>query len=56
MNQMISVLPGFQSSVNIAYDLPNEARLGEFIPTQGALELLKSILRSTDANATDRAR
>lgn len=56
MNQMISVLPGFQSSVNIAYDLPNEARLGEFIPTQGAMELLKSILRSTASNATDRAR
>lgn len=34
MSEMISVASGFQYSVNIGYDLNNDAKLKNFIPTQ----------------------
>ena len=37
MNQMISVASGFQFSVNIGYDLNNDDKLRNFIPTRSAL-------------------
>lgn len=40
MSEMISVASGFQYSVNIGYDLHNEDKLKNFIPTQSALRLL----------------
>lgn len=56
MNKMISVAPGFQYSVNIGYDLNDDEKLKNFIPTKSALSLLKDILKSTVPDATDRAR
>lgn len=56
MTNMISVATGFQSSVNIAYDLNDEAKLKSYIPTKSALSLLEDILLSTSQNSTDRAR
>lgn len=56
MSKMISVATGFQYSVNIAYDLNNNDKLRNFIPTKAALMLLKDILSSTAPNATERAR
>ena len=53
---MISVATGFQSSVNIAYDINDEAKLKNYIPTKSALKLLEDILLSTGKEATDRAR
>ena len=34
MSKMISVAPGFQYSVNIAYDLNDDNKLRNFIPTK----------------------
>ncbi len=56
MSKMITVASGFQYSVNIAYDLNNNDKLKNFIPTKSALSLLDEILLSTLPTATDRAR
>ena len=56
MSNMISVASGFQYSVNIGFDLNNEDKLQNFIPTKSALELLEETLISTRSNSTDRAR
>lgn len=56
MSKMISVASGFQYSVNIGYDLNNDDKLKNFIPTRSALELLEDILLSTRSTSTDRAR
>lgn len=56
MADMISVATGFQSSVNIAYDINDEKKLKNYIPTKSALQLLEDILLSTGKDSTDRAR
>lgn len=56
MSKMISVASGFQYSVNIGYDLNNDEKLKNFIPTRAALELLEDVLMSTASASTNRAR
>jgi len=53
---MINVASGFQYSVNIGYDLNNDSKLKNFIPTKSALNLLEDILLSTQVSSTERAR
>ena len=56
MSELLSVASGFQYSVNIAYDLNNDDKLKNFIPTQSAMQLLDEILKSTAISSTERAR
>ena len=56
MSKMISVASGFQYSVNIGYDLNNEEKIKNFIPTTSALNLLESILLSTSPSSSERSR
>lgn len=56
MRDMISVASGFQYSVNIGYDLGNDNKLENFIPTKSALRLLEEILLSVNQTSSDRAR
>ena len=56
MSEMLSVAAGFQYSVNIGYDLYNDEKLRNFIPTNAALDLLEDILRSTYPSSTERSR
>ena len=56
MSKMITVASGFQYSVNIGYDLNNDDKLKNFIPTRSALALLEDVLLSTNRASTDRAR
>ncbi|MEG1884198.1 MAG: restriction endonuclease subunit S [Clostridia bacterium] len=56
MRDMISVASGFQYSVNVGYDLGNDDKLRNFIPTKSALSLLEDTLLSVNPNSTDRAR
>ena len=56
MSKMISVASGFQYSVNIGYDLNNDDKLKNFIPTKSALMLIEDIILSTSPLSTDRAR
>ena len=51
MSKMISVASGFQYSVNIGYDLNNDEKLKNFIPTKSALALLEEILLSPQLSA-----
>lgn len=56
MSKMISVASGFQYSVNIGYDLNNDDKLKNFIPTKSALSLLEEILLSTSESSSERSR
>ena len=56
MSEMIKAADGFQYSVNISYDLYNDDRLRNFIPTKMALDLIEEVLQSTNPNSTKRAR
>ncbi len=56
MSEMISVASGFQYSVNIGFDLTNDDKIKNFIPTKSALKLLEDVLLSTRNTSTDRAR
>lgn len=53
---MISVASGFQYSVNIGYDLNNDDKLKNFIPTSSALKLMEEVLLSTNPSSNERAR
>lgn len=56
MRDMIKVSSGFQYSVNIGYDLGNDDKLKNFIPTKSALGLLEEVLLSINPASADRAR
>ena len=56
MEKMLTVEPGFQYSVNIAYDLNRNEKLKNFVPTPSSLKLLEEILLSAEKDSTDRAR
>ena len=56
MRDIISVASGFQYSVNIGYDLRNDDKLKNFIPTKSALTLLEDILLSVNPTSSNRAR
>ena len=52
MSNMISVASGFQYSVNIGYDLNNDDKLKNFIPTQSALTLLEDTVMARQGRIT----
>ena len=56
LNDLIEISGGFQSSVNISYDLNNQNKIQSFIPTTSALELISNIILSTDPQSTQRAK
>ncbi|MPL98146.1 hypothetical protein SDC9_44346 [bioreactor metagenome] len=53
---LISIESGFQTSINIAYDLKNQDKIKGFIPTLSALDVIEEIILSTADNSTQRAR
>src|SRR5574344_2212556 len=55
--EMIQGSTHFQTSINISYDLNNEEKITNFIPTDESIQLLESILLSTeDKEDVERAR
>lgn len=56
MNKFISVIEGFQYSVNIGYDLASDEKIRNFHPTNRAIELIEDVMLSTAPLSTDRAR
>lgn len=54
--KMINIAKNFQSSVNIAYDLYDETKIKNFIPTTEALDLFEDIFYSVNNNSTKRSR
>ena len=49
-NNKIDVAKGFQTSVNIAYDLNNTGKISGFIPTMSSLDIIEDVLLSTAPN------
>ena len=56
LNEIIELSSGFQSSVNISYDLKNDDKIKSFIPTTSSLELISNILMSVRPESTQRAK
>ncbi len=56
INEMIDVVKGFQTSVNIAYDLHNNDKIKNFIPTMSSIDIVEDVLYSASASGTSRAR
>jgi len=56
MNNLIDIAKGFQTSVNIAYDLNNDDKVKGFIPTMSSLDVIEDVLLSTVTASTQRAR
>lgn len=54
--QKITIARGFQTSVNIAYDLYNDDKVRSFIPTMSSLDVIEDVLLSTAPGSTQRAR
>jgi hypothetical protein len=55
-NGNIGVAKGFQTSVNVAYDLNNKGKVQGFIPTQSGLDVIEDVLLSTADSSMQRAR
>lgn len=56
MNELINLSKGFQTSINIAYDLNNDNKISSLIPTMSALDIIEDVLLSTSPTSTQRAR
>jgi hypothetical protein len=55
LNEIINIETGFQSSVNIAFDLYNDEKLKHFIPTVSAIDVIEEIMLSIAPSSTNRA-
>ena len=56
LNKFISVAEGFQTSVNIAYDLYSDKKAKNFIPTMSAIDIIEDVMLSTASSSARRAR
>ncbi len=56
MRELIEIAKGFQTSVNIAYDLNNDDKVRGLIPTMSSLDVIEDVLLSTVPTSTQRAR
>ncbi|MDR3586898.1 MAG: hypothetical protein P4L59_16525 [Desulfosporosinus sp.] len=55
-NEKIDVAKGFQTSVNIAYDLHDDEKVKNFIPTMSSFDVVEEVLLSTTQSVAQRAR
>lgn len=57
MNAKYMILPrsGFQTSVNLAYDLDDSEKVRDFIPTEATMRVLEKLVLATAPGATERA-
>lgn len=55
-SERIWVEKGFQTSINIAYDLHNENKLKSFIPTMSSIDVIEDVMLSTSVQDRGRAR
>ena len=56
ISEKIRVEKGFQTSINIAYDLYNECKVKSFIPTMSSIEVIEDVMLSTSVTDKGRAR
>ncbi|UWG97333.1 hypothetical protein LPY66_00395 [Dehalobacter sp. DCM] len=55
-DEKIWVEKGFQTSINIAYDLHNENKVKSFIPTMSSIDVIEDVILSTSVQDRGRAR
>lgn len=55
-DEKIWVEKGFQTSINIAYDLQNEKKVKSFIPTMSSIDVIEDVILSTSVQDRGRAR
>ena len=55
-NQKIDVVRGFQTSVNIAFDLHDDNKVRTFIPTMSSIDIVEDVLHSINNPNQSRAR
>lgn len=55
-DEKIWVEKGFQTSINIAYDLHNENKVKSFIPTMSSIDVIEDVILSTSVPDRGRAR
>lgn len=56
IGEKIWVEKGFQTSINIAYDLNNEDKVKSFIPTMSSIDIIEDVILSTSVQDRGRAR
>ena len=56
ISNKIWVEKGFQTSINIAYDLHNENKVKSFIPTMSSIDVIEDVMLSTSIPDKGRAR
>lgn len=56
LKDKIGVAKGFQTSINIAFDLHNDDKVRNFIPTMSALDVIEDVLYSTSTKTSSRSR
>ena len=58
MNLRDLIIPatGFQTAINLAFDLNDETKIRTFIPTAASVEIIGDVLLSTHLKSTQRAR
>ena len=56
LDSKISVVKGFQTSVNIAFDLHNNEKIRTFIPTMSSIDIVEDVLHSINTSNASRAR
>jgi hypothetical protein len=56
LNKKIDVVKGFQTSVNIAFDLHNDDKIKTFIPTMSSIDIVEEVLHSINSPNANRAR
>lgn len=56
LRDMIKIEEGFQTSVNIAYDLKDDGKIKKFIPTLSSIDIIEDIMLSGNPSSTQRAR
>lgn len=56
LGNSIQVLSNFQFSINIEYDLLDDTKIKNYIPTASAIDIIEDVMLSTSAKSTDRAR
>lgn len=55
LHRYIRIEPGFQKSVNLAYDLSDEEKIIDFIPSLSSIEIIEKLILGTYPNSVDRA-
>lgn len=56
LKKHLNIVEDFQYSVNIEYDLSNENKIRDFIPTTSSFDIIEDIMLSTHDKSNERAR